>query len=96
MRPARHDVDRQRDDNPLAEQSWHEMLRSAQRNRRFADLVERQASQQEESREKRADLAMAQSLRDTAQQLEAQVRDLASRGLFKGNGSGGHPPGSTA
>ena len=96
MRPGRRDFEGQREERARSEQSRHEMLRLAQRNRRFAGLVERQARQQAESREKRADLAMAQSLRDTAEQFEAQVRDPASRNLLKSKDSGGHRSGSGA
>jgi hypothetical protein len=96
MRPRRCDFEGQREERALAEQRRHRMLRLAQRNRRFAGLVERQARQQEESREKRADLAMAQSLRDTAEQFEARVRDPAARDLLKSDGPGSHRSGSGA
>jgi len=78
MRPGRRDFDHPgQEERELAEQNRHEMLTLAQRNRRFAGLVEEQARALAEGREKQADLAMAESLRDTAEQLEAQVRGVA-------------------
>jgi hypothetical protein len=62
-------------------QKRQDMLRLAQRNRRFARLLEAHAREQE-GRPRQADLEMAESLRDTARQLEAQVREPAgSRGI---------------
>ena len=83
MRPGRPEFDQQRDEErQLAEQIRQDMLTLAQQNRRFAGLVESQARSRKEGREKQADLAMALSLRDTAQQLEAQVREgVGSRPL---------------
>jgi hypothetical protein len=83
------DIDiRGRDERDLA-QKRHDMLTLAQRNRRFAGLVEVQARTQEEGRKREANIAMAQSLRDTAEQLEAQVRDnLRSRDVIQAHGPG--------
>jgi hypothetical protein len=87
---------RGRDERDIA-QKRQDMLRLAQRNRRFARLVEVQARTQEQGRKREANIAMAQSLRDTAEQLEAQVRDnLRSRDLLHAHGPGETPTGSGA